>query len=45
MQVPRRGTAVWNRLLDKLFFLSEPPVLHSANGGANFYRGLVVRIK
>ena len=29
----------------KPFFLSEPPVSFSANGGANFYCGEVVRIK
>lgn len=32
-------------ILSKLFFLSEPPVSLSANGGANFYRGVVVKIK
>lgn len=32
-------------ILSKLFFFSEPPVSFSANGGANFYRGVVVRIK
>lgn len=31
--------------LGKPFFLSEPPVSFSANGGANFYCGKVVRIK
>ena len=31
--------------LGKPFFLSEPPVSFSANGGANFYCGEVVRIK
>lgn len=36
-------TSCW--ALSKPFFLSEPPVSFSANGGANFYHEVVVRIK